>query len=74
VAGHVAREARVAARLLHLVVDRYRDVGRGAVGERGPAGQVDDVLRVRGAHDALAVAADVLEKGVVVDVLEVGSW
>jgi hypothetical protein len=46
-------------------------VGRGAIRERGAAREVGDVERVGGAHQPLAVVADVLEEGVVVDVLQV---
>ncbi len=60
---HVARRPRC-ARLHLLDIDREREVGDPAIGERGPAGQVGDVLDVRRSHDALVELGHVHEEAV----------
>src|SRR5262249_43091072 len=44
-------------------------MGDTAIGQRGPAGELDDVLHMGGAHDPRVVDADVEEQLVELDVL-----
>ena len=70
--GGVVRNVALGAQLvgLHLLhVHRDRDVRDPVVGQRRATGEVDDVLDVRGTHDARVVLADVYEEAVELDVL-----
>jgi hypothetical protein len=73
VAGDVALVAHEVLGVGRLVVDRERDVDGHALRQRGAAGEVEHVVDVLGAHDALVVGGEVREQVVGVEVLQVAG-
>ena len=61
------RAQRIGRHFLHI--DRHRHMRDAAIGERGAASQLDDILDMRRAHDAVVVFADVDEELVELDIL-----
>ena len=68
-AGDVALRALVGLHRQRLSVDGHGDVRDAAAGQRGAAGELDHVLHMGRAHDAVVVDADVLKQLVELDIL-----